>query len=832
MSAEPHLNKKPIYIGSGPDETNSWKSFIYDFIYCPYPSSIDVNTFYQESLNQLLNAVPVQTLKSNPKMITTSSPIRSLKELMRWRPNVDPINISTTPLRTRSSIKKQKLIHCHDMMGGYINHSDSQSLGGSRLHCYNFRFWQYIDIFVYFSHYRVTIPPPGWIEAAHSNGVKVLGNFITEWEEGELELIKLLDGPDASFDKDASDQPLYTKYADLLVELASHYKFDGWFINIESKLPNARYAIKLKNFVKYLTEKMHHSQSESLVIWYDSIIDTGELKWQNELNESNKMFFDVCDGMFLNYFWKPDHLERSMHMAGDSRRYDVYAGVDVWGRGTFGGGMFNSIKAIQEAFCNHLSMGLFAPAWTLESVAHHRVDDSDGSDRRVMQSFIDNENLFWHGKHFSELVIAEGQPTLEGWEVKSGGDGWKIEGDEFVSSYEECVLSRLVHVREFDQLLINVWYKGTAPNFLDSFRSIVRLNDKDNSIIQVIDSEELTASEGWKNICNILNLPSSGFSVEWCLLAHDVEKWKGHYGTRIKGASVVGYNFDSKLPCIHDVIKSYDAVYDSCFCTCFNVGMGYCYSVNGVKVSNKPWNNMRLQQPLPNKILPRSHDLYIQLSNDHNSFNGGSCLYIKGVTKSVIPLFDLKMIMSSETMVYLTVKDLNENCNAHLALSLTDYNGVVHNVLVEHFVHQMDDEGWITNVYKLSNYNNHILTQISLTCGGEDSYEFCVGQIKICALEGAPRVEPVEDLRYECTWNSKSLDDGDVNFTDVNLYWKAPKQKHYYRIYRDGCFIAECASNCYLYEDVSDASCVFVVQPVLEATLEVGDKYQLNVFAI
>lgn len=35
--------------------------------------------------------------------------------------------------------------------------------------------WWYMDIFVYFSHHLVTIPPVGWINAAHKHGVRVLG---------------------------------------------------------------------------------------------------------------------------------------------------------------------------------------------------------------------------------------------------------------------------------------------------------------------------------------------------------------------------------------------------------------------------------------------------------------------------------------------------------------------------------------------------------------------------------------------------------------------------------------------------------------------------------
>lgn len=37
---------------------------------------------------------------------------------------------------------------------------------------------------------------------------------------------------------------------------------------------------------------------------YDAITIKGALDWQNKLNEYNKPFFDLCDGLFSNYTWK------------------------------------------------------------------------------------------------------------------------------------------------------------------------------------------------------------------------------------------------------------------------------------------------------------------------------------------------------------------------------------------------------------------------------------------------------------------------------------------------------------------------------------------------
>ena len=38
---------------------------------------------------------------------------------------------------------------------------------------YTLNTWQYIDLFVYFTHWRFTVPPPMWTDAAHRHGVPV-----------------------------------------------------------------------------------------------------------------------------------------------------------------------------------------------------------------------------------------------------------------------------------------------------------------------------------------------------------------------------------------------------------------------------------------------------------------------------------------------------------------------------------------------------------------------------------------------------------------------------------------------------------------------------------
>lgn len=126
---------------------------------------------------------------------------------------------------------------------------------------YSFYHWAGIDIFCYFSHHLVTVPPLGWINVAHAHGVKVIGNnckyykslvkptrltsyqrcrydrrytcvpiicagtIITEWAEGAL-----------FWDEVLSSEINLQNFISVLVTIAKTLKFDGWLLNIENKV--------------------------------------------------------------------------------------------------------------------------------------------------------------------------------------------------------------------------------------------------------------------------------------------------------------------------------------------------------------------------------------------------------------------------------------------------------------------------------------------------------------------------------------------------------------------------------------------------------------------
>ncbi|KAI3458498.1 hypothetical protein Pfo_015161 [Paulownia fortunei] len=248
--------------------------------------------------------------------------------------------------------QRPRILVCHDMAGGYTD--DRFVQGGPNADAYAIWHWYLIDVFVYFSHSLVTLPPPCWTNTAHRHGVKVLGTFIMEWDEGKKRADKLLSTRDSA-----------QMYAERLTELAVALGFDGWLLNMEVTLDPGQIP-NLKAFVSHLSQTMHSSLPGSLVIWYDSVTVDGDLSWQNQLNDNNKPFFDLCDGIFVNYSWEEDFPKLSADVAGD-RKFDVYMGIDVFGRGTYGGGQWTTNVALDVIKKDDVSAAIFAPGWVYET---------------------------------------------------------------------------------------------------------------------------------------------------------------------------------------------------------------------------------------------------------------------------------------------------------------------------------------------------------------------------------------------------------------------------------------------------------------------------------
>lgn len=277
----------------------------------------------------------------------------------------------------------------------------------------------------------MTIPPAGWTDVAHKHGTRVLGTFITEWDAGYGICAGLLKS-------EATAELAAAKLARIAVD----HGFDGWLVNIENKVAPGRNVDLLVHFVKSLTAQMRAAKgpSNATVLWYDSVTVGGELQWQDCLNAQNRVFFAACDGIFTNYCWKDDY-PSACALEAKARRFDVYMGIDTFGRGTWGGGGFNVDKALGKLRRAGVSAALFAPSWTMENKTKGggKVDPgAGGSWQEVDQCFGDVDAEFW-----AKIAAAWQPPRPIPCQLRPSpmvnnfgygvGTVWRIQGEEVAS---------------------------------------------------------------------------------------------------------------------------------------------------------------------------------------------------------------------------------------------------------------------------------------------------------------------------------------------------------------------------------------------------------------
>lgn len=299
-----------------------------------------------------------------------------------------------------------EVLVCHDYKGNYLD--DKFINGTPRWEEYRFYNWSLIDYFCYFSHKLVTVPTLQFLNAAHKNGVKVLGTLIVED----------VDGQKALYDDILSSREQVERVSESLVEISKRLKFEGWLLNVEVNVDFDKVEM-LKYFVEYLTKLTNKEISNGRVIWYDSVTNDGKLAWQNELNVRNETFFNSCDGIFTNYNWSILHLERSSKLVDlkfPERRNNVFFGIDVFGRGQIAGFRSNEVtvligfsfiidisilpQTLSKIAAFKFSSAIFAPGWTCETIDSKIGFDglepnSEEFRERFNQKFLERNDRFW-----------------------------------------------------------------------------------------------------------------------------------------------------------------------------------------------------------------------------------------------------------------------------------------------------------------------------------------------------------------------------------------------------------------------------------------------------
>ncbi|GAA5823597.1 hypothetical protein JCM11251_000691 [Rhodosporidiobolus azoricus] len=355
----------------------------------------------------------------------------------------------------RSTEGRGRVLVCHDYKGRYCERDDERG--------YTLQHWELVDTFIYFSHHRVSLPPPGWIRAAHTHGTKVLGTLIFEWDAGREDIIELVAPKRSSTSASSSSasppprsqeqhsfKRLSTRYADYLVALAEERGFEGYLVNVEVELGVGKegerrwqkeHARALMEWLRYFRDQMKRKVEGAEVMWYDAVTKDGKLAWQNRLNDANLPFFQSADSLFLNYWWRSAEISFTAQLldrVAPERRKDVYFGVDIFGRGSYGGGGFETwraMQAIQSApfpisassestctpeQCQHphqpsslppsFSTALFAPGWTVEADA---LKQSLRSPVAYARWLADDTYLWSHGPPTPSVEIETARTTAE-----------------------------------------------------------------------------------------------------------------------------------------------------------------------------------------------------------------------------------------------------------------------------------------------------------------------------------------------------------------------------------------------------------------------------------
>ncbi len=311
-------------------------------------------------------------------------------ELLSWSPSTDedaPYNRSGIELSTRTYGDTQCNIHATTDQGGVgvlsimnPSTSNNSSQGGTGIDVYAFNYWQYVDHLTFWGGSSgeglILAPNPGVIDAGHRNGVPVYGTIFLPPVAygGQIQWVWDL------VQKSGSAFPV----ADKLIEMTEYYGFDGWFINQETAGGNAQLAQDVRDFMLYIQDN-----SDLDIQWYDSMVESGGISWQNALNANNDWFFQhggnlVSDWMFLNFWWSAAGLQNSANLATSLGRspYELYAGIDVQSNGYNTGADWNAL--FPEGGDHVTSVGFYCPNWTYSNASSH-------------QAFYTRANRFWSG---------------------------------------------------------------------------------------------------------------------------------------------------------------------------------------------------------------------------------------------------------------------------------------------------------------------------------------------------------------------------------------------------------------------------------------------------
>jgi mannosyl-glycoprotein endo-beta-N-acetylglucosaminidase len=311
-------------------------------------------------------------------------------EILSWSPSSDPdapYNRSGVPLNNKyvdsitvvnpnARVNEARV----NPLSAFAPTSDNPSQGSLNINYYTFSYWQYIDQLVFWGGSAgeglILAPNPTIIDAAHRNGVKILGNvfFPPTAYGGQFQWVNDF------LQKSGNTFPV----ADKLIEVAEYYGFDGWFINQETAGGNSQTGANMRDFMIYFQEN-----SALEIEWYDAMTESGVVSWQNQLNSQNDWYFQwgdtlVSETMFLNFWWSAGGLNSSRTLARSLGRseYGLFSGIDVEANGY--NTSINWSAPFPVGLPHVTSLGIYRPDWCYNSSSN-------------LLDYYNRSSIFWVG---------------------------------------------------------------------------------------------------------------------------------------------------------------------------------------------------------------------------------------------------------------------------------------------------------------------------------------------------------------------------------------------------------------------------------------------------
>ena len=321
-------------------------------------------------------AVTANDAYEAPESLAPRGTAFTIDTLLAWTPESDPdaaYSRASIPLAERRvgfQVNDLSNPEANLMLCAYNDNPLAQ--GSESMLSYAFNYWQYVDSYIYWGGNGepfIQAPTGEVIDAAHTNGVPIVGVLGFPWGSGYGYVEQV-----SAFCQKAEDGSF--PVADKLIELMDYYGFDGWFFNQESYGCSAEIASRLNEMMRY----MHAKRPGIIISWYDSMVESGGVSYQDAVNDYNKFWMTAdengnwgVDEFFMNYNWTQSKVNTTistMKSIGRSQ-YDAFAGFNV--QSNVYGDQLRDHLLVDEDGIAKLSLALYYSNQT-QTVAKDGVD--------------------------------------------------------------------------------------------------------------------------------------------------------------------------------------------------------------------------------------------------------------------------------------------------------------------------------------------------------------------------------------------------------------------------------------------------------------------------